>query len=699
MGRGGHRRGPVPLAVMAAVGGVLATGVASPPALADEVRDAQWHVDYLDLATAHQISRGAGVTVAVIDSGIDATHQDLRDNLAPGTDLVEPANRDGWTPEEHGTVVAGVLAGHGHGPGGADGVLGVAPAARILPIRTTDDSEDPQPRSRLLADGIEYAVANGATVISISLSSDPSDIDQRAIEAARRSDVVVVAAAGNRPDAEAVTFPAALPVVVAVGGVDRAGGLAEFSVTGPQIMLTAPGHEIVSTAPGDEYVIASGTSLAAPIVAGTAALVRAAHPQLTADEVIHRLVSTADDAGPLGADEQYGHGVVNVVAALTADVPPMPPEAAEPDEVRRSQWQLDALELVVAHEVSRGEGITVALVGAGVDGTHPDLHHNLLPGVDLVEPGNPDAWTPTASGTALAGIIAGHGNRLTDHEPGHRGVLGVAPAATVLPVRVAGPDLADRQAVELAATGIEYAVANGARVICYAGGIASQDVFDAAIEAATAADVLVVAAAAGAPAGQLWFPAANPAVVTAVALDQEGGLALAQPLPGRSPTPFGYDPAQVGPLLAAPGEALVSTAPAGGYAEQSPPAAPAAVLAGAAALVRAAYPELTAPEVIHRLVSTAGPDGELDIVAALTADVAPPTGRPTAGAPPGPGGGLPAPQQHLGVLAVIIGLVAVALVGSGIVLLRRRSAADTAPAEDTAPADLPPSDPPPRRSW
>jgi hypothetical protein len=332
------------------------------------------------------------------------------------------------------------------------------------------------------------------------------------------------------------------------------------------------------------------------------------------------------------------------------------------------------------------------LVGAGVDGTHPDLHHNLLPGVDLVEPGNPDAWTPTASGTALAGIIAGHGNRLADHEPGHRGVLGVAPAATVLPVRVAGPDLADRQAVELAAAGIEYAVTNGARVICYAGGIASQDVFEAAIEAATAADVLVVAAAAGAPAGQLWFPAANPAVVTAVALDQEGGLAPEQPLPGPGPPPLGHDPAQVGPLLAAPGEALVSTAPDGGYAEQSPPAAPAAVLAGAAALVRAAYPELTAPEVVHRLVSTAGPDGELDIVAALTADVAPPTGRPSAGGP-GPGGGLPAPQQHPGMLAVIIGLVTVALVGAGIVLLRRRSAADTALAGDTALTDIPPSDP------
>lgn len=255
MSGSGRWRVPASVAVVVVA---LAVALVPSPGYADQVRDAQWHVDFLDLATAHQITRGAGVTVAVIDSGIDGTHQDLRHNLLPGIDLIEPDNDDAWTPEDHGTLVAGVLAGHGHGPGGADGVLGVAPQVRILPIRASAD-DNQQTGSRVLSDGIEYAVANGASVISISLSTDYTEIGQRAIEAARRSDVVVVAAAGNRPDAEGVTFPAALSTVVAVGGVDRVGGLAEFSVTGPEITLAAPGHEIVSTHPGDEYAIVSGT--------------------------------------------------------------------------------------------------------------------------------------------------------------------------------------------------------------------------------------------------------------------------------------------------------------------------------------------------------------------------------------------------------------------------------------------------------
>lgn len=250
MAGGARRLGWVVLIVLIAV---VAT-----PAHADQVRDAQWHVEYLDLVTAHSISRGEGVTVAVIDSGVDATHQDLRDNLLPGFDLVDPDNADAWTPEEHGTLVAGVVAGHGHGPGGGDGVIGVAPAAQVLPVRVSTGEDDPPPGGGV-ADAIRQAVAGGAGVISISLSSDHSDVDQRAIEAARRADVVVVAAAGNRPDAEGVTFPASLATVVAVGGVDPDGDRAEFSVTGPELALTAPGDEIVTTAPGDEYVIAGGT--------------------------------------------------------------------------------------------------------------------------------------------------------------------------------------------------------------------------------------------------------------------------------------------------------------------------------------------------------------------------------------------------------------------------------------------------------
>jgi type VII secretion-associated serine protease mycosin len=649
---------------------VIPLAAQASPAHADQVRDAQWHVDHLDLATAHRITRGEGVTVAVIDSGVDATHQDLLGNLLPGFDLVDPDNPDAWTPEEHGTLVAGVVAGHGHGPDRGEGVIGLAPGARVLPIRVST-GEDDQPATRGVADGIQRAVASGATIISISLSSEHSELDQRAVEAARRADVVVVAAAGNRPDAEQVTFPAALPTVVAVGGVDRDGELAEFSVTGPEIALTAPGHDIVTTGPGNEYLVASGTSLAAPMVAGTAALVRSAFPDLTADQVIHRLVTTATDAGPPGPDEQYGHGIVDPVDALTAELPGMPPVPDEPDQTRLDQWHLETLDLAAAHAVSRGDGVTVGLVGPGVDASHPDLHRNLLPGFDLVEPDHTDAWTPTANGTALAGVIAGHGNRLTDQEPGNRGVLGIAPAASILPVRVIGPDLTDREAVELAVDGIEQAVAGGARVICYVAARASQDLFAEAVAAARAADVVLVAAAGDRPGpGQVWYPAASPEVVAAAAVDQDGELAEA---------------AVSGPevTLAAPGVDLVTTAPEAGYAEHSGSALAAAMIVGAAALVRAAFPELTADQVIHRLVTTAtdaGPPGldeqyghgVLDLVAALTADVPPASPTPTTG-PDGPGGAGPPGEPDYGQLgAVVLALAAGAVVAGTVVLVAHR---------------------------
>jgi type VII secretion-associated serine protease mycosin len=660
----------------------LSVPLAAAPGHADQVRDAQWHVDYLDLATAHQLSRGDGVTVAIIDSGVDASHPDLGDNLLPGVDLVDPDNRNAWTPDDHGTLVAGVLGGQGHGTGGGDGVLGVAP------IRATDDRKEDrqQPTSRLVADGIRQAVADGASVISVSLSSDYSEVDERAVAAARRADVVVVAAAGNRSDdeeSEGVTFPAALPTVLAVGGVDQDGELAGFSVTGPELTLTAPGEEIVTTRPGGEYAVASGTSFAAPIVAGAAALVRSRFPELTADQVIHRLVTTATDAGPSGLDERYGHGVVDVVAALTAELPPMPPVADEPDPVRTDQWHLADLDLPGAHELTRGEGVTVAVVGSGVDATHPDLHRNLLPGIDLSEPKHDNAWTPTASGTALAGLVAGHGNRLTDHEPGNRGVLGVAPAATILPVRVNGADLTDQAAVELAAEGIEWAVANGAQVICYAGPRASQDVFAGAIEAAQAADVVIVAGA-GEETGELWYPAANPAVVAVAGVDRD-----------REPAEH-----PAGVTLAAPGVDLLTTAPEDGYTEDSRTSAAAAVAAGAAALVRAAHPELSAAEVVHRLVATVddagepGPDerygnGVLNPVEALTADVPPPTASPGAD-PGGPGGRAepPGTDRDFGPVGTVVLVVAAAavLAGGAVLLAQRRRRRPVDPGGPGTPA-------------
>jgi type VII secretion-associated serine protease mycosin len=662
--------------LVARVAAAVALAVAIAPlpggvAQADAIRDAQWHLPYLDIATAHQLTRGDGVTVAVIDSGVDASHPDLQRNLLPGVDLIDPDNADAWTPEAHGTGVAGVIAGHGHGPGGGDGVLGIAPAASILPIRVSTDDEH-QPTSNLIADAIEEAVAAGASIVNISLSTGRVDLDERAVAAARRNDVVVVAAAGNMPDAEAVTFPAALPGAVAVGATDQAGSRAEFSVTGPELALAAPGTDIVTTGINQGYVRASGTSVAAPIVAGAAALVRARFPDLSADEVVHRLISTATDEGTPGHNEEYGHGIVNVVAALTADVPAWRPEDP-PDDTRLAQWHLDFLDLATAHEITLGSGVTVALIDTGVDATHPDLHRNVLPGIDLVDPGNDNAWTAATNGTALAGLIAGHGNRLFDHEPGNRGVLGVAPGATLLPVRTVDPDRSVSENIDLAVAGIIWAAENGADVIVYAAGAAGRARFAEAIEAVRAADAVLVAAAGDQPdATAIGYPGADPSVIAAAGIDRDGTLAE-----------FSVTGPEVS--LAAPAAEITTSGLRHGYTEGSSTSLAAAIVAGAAALVRAHHPDLSAEEVVHRLVTTAaapaggtgatpGSDGHdegyghgvLDVVAALTAEVPPLL-------PPGGDRVLPLePDFRLVAAAVLAAALLIVTVGATVLLNHRR---------------------------
>jgi subtilisin family serine protease len=165
-------------------------------------------------------------------------------------------------------------------------------------------------------------------VLSLSLVLGTSRELKQAIDAAIAADVVVIASAGNRPDDAFVGFPAAYPGVVAVGATGRGGDIAPVSVTGNQLALTAPGVDIVSTDGVGGYRIGTGTSDSTAIVAGAAALVRSKYPKLSANEVVHRLTATATDKGAPGRDPQYGYGVLNLVAALTADVKPETPSAA-----------------------------------------------------------------------------------------------------------------------------------------------------------------------------------------------------------------------------------------------------------------------------------------------------------------------------------------------------------------------------------
>jgi type VII secretion-associated serine protease mycosin len=319
--------------VVAALAALTTLTVAVPPARADRTRDAQWHLAFLHVAEAHRITQGAGITVAVIDTGVDAGHPDLAGSVLPGKDfaIIKADVPDGRTDlGGHGTAMAGLIAAHGHGAGA--GALGIAPQAKILPVR---DSETNDGKAQDTAAAIRWAVAQGAKVISMSFGSANDDFAEgAAIQEARRADVVLVASAGNRPDVQTVAYPAAREGVLAVGGVDRNGKHAAISVTGPQVALSAPAVDIITTTTrangGGGYQTAGGTSDAAAIVAGAAALVRARYPNLTAPEVIHRLTATATDKGAPGRDEEYGNGVLNLVAALTADVPPLPAASGQP---------------------------------------------------------------------------------------------------------------------------------------------------------------------------------------------------------------------------------------------------------------------------------------------------------------------------------------------------------------------------------
>ncbi|MER6754999.1 type VII secretion-associated serine protease mycosin [Micromonospora echinofusca] len=284
-----------------------------------DIRESQWHLGYLQAMTAHRLSKGAGITVALPDTGVDP-HPDLTRNILPGIDVVPGGNGDGRRDRNgHGTGMAGLIAAHGRING--KGALGIAPQAQILPIvdSPADGNGDPD----ILAQAVEYAIDKGADVISISSGGGTSPRLTQAVKRALVSDIAVVAGAGNLPSDQRVAYPASESGVIAVGGIDQTGLHASISVTGPEIDVVAPAVDIYSTSRKGGYRRATGTSGATAIVAGAVALIRSKYPNLPASEVAHRLTATAIDKGPPGRDDEYGHGVIDLVAALTADVPPL----------------------------------------------------------------------------------------------------------------------------------------------------------------------------------------------------------------------------------------------------------------------------------------------------------------------------------------------------------------------------------------
>ncbi len=271
------------------------------------VQQLPWGVDRIDaeLATV----KGAGVTVCVVDTGIDQDHPDLQTNIAGGKNFVAKGitvDPNKWDDDNgHGTHVAGTVAAVDN----SIGVVGVAPQASLLAAKVLN-----RQGSGYISDviaGIEYCVMSGADVISMSLGTS-SDVQAMhdAVDVAYAAGVLLVAAAGNDYGGS-VSYPAAYDSVIAVSATTSTDALASFSNVGPEVELAAPGVDVLSTWKGGSYATLSGTSMATPHVSGVAALAIEANPLLSNVEVRALLQNTADDLGAAGRDSYYGYGLVD----------------------------------------------------------------------------------------------------------------------------------------------------------------------------------------------------------------------------------------------------------------------------------------------------------------------------------------------------------------------------------------------------
>jgi type VII secretion-associated serine protease mycosin len=312
-----------------AVGAVLASLVAlvsmvPSMAYAGAVSASEWQLNSLHAKQAWQLSTGAGVIVAVLDSGVDAGHADLAGQVLPGADFVDGTTDGRKDFVGHGTTVAGLIAGRER----SGGVVGVAPHAKILPVRVLD-KENRYADASTVARGLRWAVDHGARVVNLSLGGSGRSLSlANALEYASERDVVVVACTGNvaAGSTSEVWYPAREAGVLAVSGLaqSRVRGLTRVSLwsgalTGPATVLTAPAVDLLGAKPGGYWRV-QGTSFAAPMVSAAAALVRARWPRMDAANVINRLVRTAQDLGAPGRDNTYGYGEVNPLAALNASV-------------------------------------------------------------------------------------------------------------------------------------------------------------------------------------------------------------------------------------------------------------------------------------------------------------------------------------------------------------------------------------------
>jgi membrane-anchored mycosin MYCP len=344
-----RRRRSARLVAACGTAGVLAASIVAPSPVAAQPTcppstkaeaprptEIPWHLRRMNPQSVWPLTRGGGVTVAVLDSGVTATHEFLEGRVAQGRDFGVLADHAGQCDAYyHGTMVAGIIAGRD----GLDGVAarGIAPEATILPGRVTLDRSGDDELVRNVPGAVDWAVEQGADVINLSLTSPPNPALEEAVANAVANDVVLVAAIGNVERSEDGQLLdeqnpalAAYPGVIAVVAVDEAGNPSESPDTGGKMIIdvAAPGVDIWGPMPRGGYAMDTGTSFATPIVSGVAALVRAKHPDLTAEQVADRIIRTADRA-PEERDIEVGYGVVNPYRAVTATLGTRPNPPAD----------------------------------------------------------------------------------------------------------------------------------------------------------------------------------------------------------------------------------------------------------------------------------------------------------------------------------------------------------------------------------
>ncbi|MEE1809591.1 type VII secretion-associated serine protease mycosin [Streptomyces sp. BE133] len=371
------RRGTV---VSAAAASLL---VSASPVSADSVRARQWHLDVMQADQMWASSTGENVTVAVIDSGVDASTPDLRGRVLKGKDLAAGSPGDEHTDyDNHGTEMAGLIAGTGNS-GGGGGAFGLAPSSKILPIRVRDNfgrvngATGDENFNDDVSAGIRFAADNGAKVINISLGNNVGS--QRLTDAVKyalgRGSLVFAAAGNSADEGNAIEYPAGTPGVVGVGAVGKDLRRSKFSQYGPQVDLSAPGVDMVHTCSGGTQLCkSSGTSDATAIASASAALIWSKHPDWTNNQVLRVMLNTA--GGPISGDERtdyIGYGIVRPRIALKTPGDPGPADEYPLPDLAAAESPAPAAEPSKAGSSSEESGKSAAVASADEGGGNTGL--------------------------------------------------------------------------------------------------------------------------------------------------------------------------------------------------------------------------------------------------------------------------------------------------------------------------------------